>query len=98
MGIGGGSVLVPWRPAFWNDAEVVILDLASGGKREGSKKTMDPREEQQKVRAQLALEMLPKIRATFHLCSSLVLSPYAHRRSSSGSPRLSADLLRSLRI
>ena len=23
MGIRGGSVLVPWRPAFWNAAEVV---------------------------------------------------------------------------
>jgi hypothetical protein len=23
VGIRGGSVLVPWRPAFWNDAEVV---------------------------------------------------------------------------
>ena len=23
MGIGGGSVLVPWRPAFWIAAEVV---------------------------------------------------------------------------
>ena len=25
MGIGGGSVLVPWRPAFWNAAEVVCV-------------------------------------------------------------------------
>ena len=25
MGIRGGSVLVPWRPAFWNDAEVVSV-------------------------------------------------------------------------
>ena len=24
MGIGGGSVLVPWRPAFWIAAEVVL--------------------------------------------------------------------------
>ena len=24
MGIRGGSVLVPWRPAFWIDAEVVV--------------------------------------------------------------------------
>ena len=24
MGIRGGSVLVPWRPAFWNAAEVVV--------------------------------------------------------------------------
>ena len=27
MGIGGGSVLVPWRPAFWIAAEVVVLLL-----------------------------------------------------------------------
>jgi hypothetical protein len=27
VGIEGGSVLVPWRPAFWNDAEVVLLLL-----------------------------------------------------------------------
>ena len=25
MGIGGGSVLVPWRPFFWIAAEVVIV-------------------------------------------------------------------------
>ena len=25
MGIRGGSVLVPWRPAFWIDAEVVTI-------------------------------------------------------------------------
>ena len=25
MGIGGGSVLVPWRPAFWIAAEVVLF-------------------------------------------------------------------------
>ena len=24
MGIGVGSVLVPWRPFFWNAAEVVV--------------------------------------------------------------------------
>ena len=24
MGIRGDSALVPWRPFFWNDAEVVV--------------------------------------------------------------------------
>ena len=27
MGIRGDSALVPWRPFFWNDAEVVLLLL-----------------------------------------------------------------------
>ena len=30
MGIGGGSVLVPRRPAFWIAAEVVIIELQVG--------------------------------------------------------------------
>ena len=30
MGIGGGSVLVPWRPAFWIAAEVVLLLFIQG--------------------------------------------------------------------
>ena len=29
MGIRGDSVLVFWRPAFWNDAEVVLDRLRS---------------------------------------------------------------------
>ena len=31
MGIRGGSVLVPWRPAFWIAAEVVNILISSAG-------------------------------------------------------------------
>ena len=30
MGIRGDSALVPWRPAFWNDAEVVPVKARAG--------------------------------------------------------------------
>ena len=32
MGIRGGSVLVPWRPFFWNAAEVVARKAWLGAK------------------------------------------------------------------
>ena len=34
MGIRGGSVLVPWRPAFWIAAEVVIAVKGLGEARQ----------------------------------------------------------------
>ena len=32
MGIGVGSVLVPWRPFFWNAAEVVLNRATEAGR------------------------------------------------------------------
>ena len=90
MGIGGGSVLVPWRPAFWIAAEVVRKIKAQeasggGGFRRGGRVSVvaNPKTDSMrtKVSAAAAAAAAVSVGSSFAACGKKNFGPFFARRA-----------------